>query len=776
MHTQFQAFIDALITGTEAEALIIMDNFLGQFGRESFQTLVADTALMTQNSVFEARSSLLCVAILKKYTTLARNLIEAGIDIEYGLFDATDEYWDQLSPLLFACTLNDLELIQYLLQAGANILHTNTKGMNALMLNITGDICVSLVEEAKKRRCLQQLADHKSNVGGTVTEYLKVNDNFEAWHYLMGSEFNEIIDYFELSENDALQRIERFITIYGYSAISELLRLSANPEEMTFLYAASRNNYLNVANRLLDLDQSSIDQGIFCELSDPVHHLASPLGIACYKGHTEMMRLLLSRGANLLHVDNDGQSLLMFARSIDGIKLLIEESARQNRLYDIIQLTTKSGFDAFRFHSTLGHSNLLLELLKIPYYYRFISINDLLNSARNSSIKYPEKSHEFDKICQQLRPFKFRFPALERQALASVPRLSDCYYSLFGDKTKLNQDALQNDYNQSRTEAVKTAIASFYSILISPAQCMQYLQFLNTELCRYFKHKNGGEFPVLDRSHLQFTQIEDLYYPVPGPGYQKINKTHALTELLLSIFKQHGLSEYIIKWIGFVSPEEAEKHVRNGYFTVDGTYGFGPMHGKLSHMLQRVILIYAVECGDINLSFDFNGTKQTLHILDILKGLVDLKTKDDKIVWGYVMDVHVANYIEYCDPFRLLSFIMKEGRTTGCRALSDSLTDSFCKSFIAYHETYRAHTPFPELDVAEFIRHLDDLTLTSSSPRPALIRAEVQKAIKKGQINITEPPDAETYAMTSKCLHPDADFIPETYTTQPETSYTSFFP
>ncbi len=108
--------------------------------------------------------------------------------------------------------------------------------------------------------------------------------------------------------------------------------------------------------------------------------------------------------------------------------------------------------------------------------------------------------------------------------------------------------------------ALKYANAQIYTLLSNPERCVAFLKFLNDELERYFQIKNPGkQFPVIETNELASMVIDGTYYPLPKSDSRYMSRTHhndfnkkysALKELLLLLFRAHGIGDEVCKMGG----------------------------------------------------------------------------------------------------------------------------------------------------------------------------------------------------------------------------------
>ncbi|CAM2872505.1 ankyrin repeat domain-containing protein [Legionella worsleiensis] len=703
--------------------------------------------------------SLLGWCILKNYPIVVQKLIDIGVNLEDGIVCEADPYYHHQSPLMLACGMANKDIVTILLRAGANVLHTNPFGISMLMVIRDAKICHLIVNHSMDNGCFNELISKKTQDGISAFGYAKKRNLFEVFFELINGEMKELLTAFMETEEAALKQLNQVIGRIGKPQPSFFYKNNDGVIQETLLYFAAKKNYPSVVHLLIELELAPIDEGMNCEVAAPKLHATSPLGIACFHGHTEIIHLLIAKGANLLHINHIRHSLLMIAREARIVRLLLEEADKRGLFPQLLAIEHKPNLDAVSLHCSLGAVDIVHQFLNIPQFWLFMSVTNILAQARGAALRFPEKAADFDAICQVLRPHKYKHLPLSLHNLPAEPRLTDCYFSLFGSRSGAEKALFASQKN----EAIKTVIAQFHQLLIQPARCIPYLKFLNDELCRYYFEAHGQPFPLLNNQEYDFVLIEDLYYPVPKADYQPMKKNKALQELLISLFRKYGMAEYAYQWIGFVPNEIADSQVKQGDYVFEGGYGTGLFHGKLSHMLQRVILIYAIEHGEINMTFEYNQSRHTLTVKDILEGLVSIITQNGVKAWNLVKDLRTYHYIEFSDPHRLFSSLMYEGRTIGCSALADCLTDSFCSGLIRYYHAWKKNTFFSDLDILAFIKQQDDLTLERFSPLPELIQAELIEKSHKRQVEINAVTYSEGYGLICKNYQPNERFVPDSF-------------
>ena len=105
--------------------------------------------------------------------------------------------------------------------------------------------------------------------------------------------------------------------------------------------------------------------------------------------------------------------------------------------------------------------------------------------------------------------------------------------------------------------------------------------------------------------------------PIPNEQFASQHKNNLLDKFLVSFLKEKfGLAKHSYQWIGFIPHDIADKAVKNNDYIKESIYGVGLFHGALSHMLQLVIYLIAIEKDDIDLSYEEQGSLSYLSLKD----------------------------------------------------------------------------------------------------------------------------------------------------------------
>lgn len=260
--------------------------------------------------------------------------------------------------------------------------------------------------------------------------------------------------------------------------------------------------------------------------------------------------------------------------------------------------------------------------------------------------------------------------------------------------------------------------------------------------------------PNLNPDSYDFQIIDGTYYPIPNKEYVKIKKNHALQEFFTALFQKYGFGNEAYKWVGFIPHEIADKMVAKGDMLTESRLGNGLLHGKVSHMLQRLLLLYGIKNREITLD-------NNISINDIFNGLVTIKEHNkERTVWGVVRDTRVFGSVSFTDPHRLSSVIMHDGKALGISTLSDYLIDTFCNGLIHLVHAYQQNCDFSDLDLPTFIEYLQDMQSALFDIPSAVSKNSIKAEILAG--NLEKESENDSYGCVKK-YYKTNNFVPKSY-------------
>lgn len=259
--------------------------------------------------------------------------------------------------------------------------------------------------------------------------------------------------------------------------------------------------------------------------------------------------------------------------------------------------------------------------------------------------------------------------------------------SLFPNSVVIQRYLSQNTTRfRAKHPTMMKAITDYLIVMNDPNIARVLLTRLSNELTKEIVC--AGKLAAFQNASTQYTYqiIDAIMYPIPTDHYRKINKGGLLTQLLLKILQTADMGHRSTKWFGFIPADDANESIRQGHLFVESQFGIGTLHGKYSHMIQWVMLIYAVEMGYIKLPKDITPKS-------IIQTLVTEKTDNgEEYLWQHVLDRLIPSAYFPSDPYRLISLLSTGSFGDDCATLEVYLRDSFCDSFLqwvkAYQNTY----------------------------------------------------------------------------------------
>ena len=693
-----------------AEIILLIDQFITDYGKETFLDYYSRIPIQFFHSLdgCDISLSMLSYAVYKNNYNVVKKLLEIGVPINKGAISRNSSY-DRQSPLMLACQKNYVEIVKILLQYGADIFNVSRKNINVLML-VRDSYIFELICDAAEAipDGLRFLAASRTTNGSSVYNVFNANHQQALSQALLNREIVEINKNFfsgkELQVQKGIQDLIRLYQIFPDN-IQELL-----------------NNYLISA---------------------------------CVSNDVELVSILLDMGANVLTDTNGGKqkslSLLMLAKSVDICELLIIAARAQGNLHRLLK--KECGFsNVYLWQCKIGNPHILETLIQIDDYHTIINIKQFLAHARIASWLHHEKHLEFDELCIKIRTLVMPLPILDFD-LEQTFRLITAF-DLFSAEEMTNNRTL-------KARALRNILLKIAVLFSNPKLCMQYLKFLNDEFMRYYQEKYQIDFSEVDYDSFKFELLNGLFYPIPKANYIGIHNKHSsLQEYFICLLKKHGLQNNSYEWMGFIPHSFADQIVRQGGFFTESRIGVGLFHGKFAHMLQFAMILYAIEDGDIDLSFKNMDQTETVTLEELLDAFVTLKDRHNNSLWLTLRDKRVYSRVDFCDPYRLSSVIMSEGKNLELNVLSAFMIDSFCKGWNKNLNALRHVTAFKDLTTSELLVQLNDLELRVFQDPAELIEYALNQKINKKRLTLDQIETKRHYAIIPKTYNVNTNFEP----------------
>lgn len=586
-----------------------------------------------------------------------------------------------------------------------------------------------------------------------------------------------VLGFITENEDPILDSLNKIKSIHGKEAVYNLSKLnltldvsshftfainSSGPTdsyELNLFTSAIVKNFLRVVSLLIDCGVEinfplAINQAhIISRYTE-----ASPLTLACSFASSDIVQLLLKNHANILHVTKNGMSVLMAAKSVEVCRLILEAAKEQKCLNELLKTQDNNSNTIFNTTCQEGKIEILHELLKLENYIQYCNVRSFLHDARMATWLYPAHAQEFESICKKLKPFQEeKIPIVEFSSPSANLGISDAYFYLFQERINLSITV------KSKDQATKYAISQIYILFSSFENISPYLRFLSNEFSRYYFEKNKSEFPALNSSSYHFKMINGLNYPFPNnENYEGIKKNKSLHEFIILLLNKYNLAKNFFKLIGLIPNNILQEIFANGDFILEDSLGLTLFHGVLSHVIQYIIILYAMEHGKISRDYVVNGVQQQISIEDILH-----KFADDLKLRQLVLDIRYPESISASDPFRLISIIMEKGHEFGFKQLADSIIDSFCKGIIKRMDACKKIFNLPLMDMETFSEQTKDLRIEAFTDTPLTMnyakQIELNKHDKKSFNKATFFAESYSYAVVRKEYEPNKQFIPKKF-------------
>lgn len=248
--------------------------------------------------------SYLAQALVTESREISKILIEYGADVNDEFVVPMVGYYQYLTPLIWVCSKNDLELCKLIINSGAEV--------NKVM---EGEFALDVAIQTNSVQCAELLIEkgadiyHKSTLGESLIISTFVNDSIGCF---------KLLEEAGISLNDKYKFLSR-------------------PSE-SLLNLALQNNAKKISNFLIEREIGLNEKNSYGEI---------PINLAIYNYNLKAVELLLEKGINIDSVNNEGYSPLMIAIIMDNtimVQFLLEKGAnvklRTNDGKSLLQLAT----------------------------------------------------------------------------------------------------------------------------------------------------------------------------------------------------------------------------------------------------------------------------------------------------------------------------------------------------------------------------------------------------------------------------------------------------
>ena len=312
-----------------------------------------------------------------------------------------------------------------------------------------------------------------------------------------------------------------------------------------------------------------------------------------------LYQYLISRKITPLNVMSTDEHVLAFVTeslNFDFFKMVIGSLSSFDSEEKCLTHLDESGNNIFnllfKYDDKLYEIAFLYEKHPELYVKTTLNENDFKLLAR-SALYHPAKC-SLHRVIFAHPLFQTLYARIEQLCLANL--LTDNKTALF---TRTVHASFKEPLKQldAKHPGMRAVMVRYYSILANPNTVKALLAKLSTELSNEIARAgltNAFENPS---TAFSYEAVHHYLYPIPHAEYRKIDKQAILTELLLKILRTADMGKRATKWVGFIPAEIANQRIHAGDLFVESQFGIGIFHGKYAHMLQWVILIYAINAG-----------------------------------------------------------------------------------------------------------------------------------------------------------------------------------
>lgn len=394
---------------------------------------------------------------------------------------------------------------------------------------------------------------------------------------------------------------------------------------------------------------------------DEVDVRISPLILACIYDYSKIVTILLNHNAHFSGYQLAKKNLFeTAARNSDRkiIELLINHAKNQGNIKALLSRTSTQGENLVTAYEPASVIANLIEIILTPQYKSALTLKDL---------------RIFSPLLKDYFQSTYKVLAISNDGpvYKKAPE-----FSFFQSKS-------------AKKIATENALIAYKRILDDPLTCFSLLQKLEKNITLKLQNKlNTNHLEDLFSTEHTLESHYIMKWPVPKSSYQPSKLDSLLSCAIIEELQKFGCGRSSYKWYGYVEPQIADAHIIEGAHITEDTLDISALlHGKYSHSIQLLILMYAIEANLIDISY---GADQKLEISDLLRELVTA-SKDGIKPWQDTNDAIYLFRTSFSGPHFLHSVLMVDGHKHDLPNLEKTLKNSFCKALIRSMEFYNKH-------------------------------------------------------------------------------------
>jgi ankyrin repeat protein len=479
-----------------------------------------------------------------------------------------------------------------------------------------------------------------------------------------------------------------------------------------------------------------------------------PLHQAAVMGLTDVVVVLLDEGADIDALWREEKVTPLYLAAQNGYDELVLKLIKRGADYKKTERRDLIGKRIIPLHTAGVHGHVNVVELLLNYSHTPNELTNVLNSVFGAMMQcrdyeLRQKIHRCSELIKN-EITKFPVPKILTLDDDVASDWEQSFTTLFSKKA-CNEDKFPSD----KDSAIRYVLSSMYGLLENPKSCIPYVQHLSSELEQHWQQEHEGQsFPTFDVTSIEFWAHQGHLWPIPKEvNYQCIKKFSLLDSLLLDKLKQYGMGEEQSKWTGFIPEDKSNPLLlNNAFFTENRRTINGLFHGNM-HNIQRVILLLAMEAGDIPLTYTMeDGQTAKLEPKEVFSALVRTDiffSKQQAVLWVKLMDSASEYSVSFTAPHCLHSLLLTHNAFSG--TLQNYMLFSFCNNFIKMRQLYN-HVYGTEYTNKTMCHELSKLKLElfTGLPEFAIQMDEKKVLTEVKKIDAVQENEAEEWSILAK--------------------------